>query len=300
MTICTRCNNEKGTDFRKNRFVCRECDNEIARLKRLEDKKRAENEKPDFIICNKCEQKKTNFRFNRKVCIDCERAHGRNYRRTTDKAKIWAIENKQKISELQHNWYEKNKRNITLKRCERLKTNESFALVEKHRSALRNVLKGVVSKSKTVNCDTQLLRDWFQFQFHREMNFDNYAEVWNIDHVMPLNEFLNNGGSMDIIFDYLNTHPVFKNFNLTKNKHMQLQECKDHLERVKLFLKTRCHEYNGNYVKELEKIINSLQNNLDAGTALESEDTTQEENEAEEKPQQYAKLVFIDDDGNEF
>lgn len=287
MTVCKRCGNDKGDDFRKNRFVCRECDNELARIKRAQDKERAETEKPEFIICNKCGEQKTNFRFNRKACLDCERAHGRSYRKTTDKAKIWVENNRQKMSELQHNWYEKNKEKIIGKKCQRLKTDECFALTEKHRASLRNVLKGCVTKSKTINCDTNLLRDWFQFQFHKEMTPDNYAEVWTIDHVIPINEFLNKRVSQETVFDYLNTNPVFKNYNLTKNKHIRVKECKEHLEKVKLFLKIRCHEYNGTYIQELEKFINSLQNNLDAGTALESEDTTQN------------RYVFVDEDGNE-
>lgn len=38
MTICSKCNKEKKTDFRKHRTVCRVCDNLLAREKRKKTK----------------------------------------------------------------------------------------------------------------------------------------------------------------------------------------------------------------------------------------------------------------------
>lgn len=320
MTICTKCNKEKGTDFRKHRFVCRECDNQIAREKRLADKERAESEKPEFIICKKCGEKKTNFRFNRRTCYDCERVHGRNYRRTTDTAKIWVQNNREKMSELQSNWYKKSKPKIREERKERLKNDPKFKEGLYHRIAVNQLIKEYRYDSKYLNCDSVRLRSWLSFQFEPNMNIENYVKCWTVDHVIPIDKFLKDQVDKKIVFHYLNISPVLGKNNLYKNKYVTVQDCIDHLIRVKAFLEIKKIK-DDTYVLGLEKFIeklqnnpelgkienNVMQNNLDAGTALESEDTTQEYNEAEEEedtqeeqPQQYAKLVFIDDDGNEF
>lgn len=104
--ICSKCNEDKGNDFRKSRTVCRECDNALAREKTKQDK---EKEKPESIICNVCGNTTSDFRINRKKCLDCERQHGRKYRKETDKAKVWAENNREKMNELQRNWTQKRK-----------------------------------------------------------------------------------------------------------------------------------------------------------------------------------------------
>ena len=57
MTICSKCNKEKKTDFRKHRTVCRVCDNLLAREKRKKDKELTKTNKPSEILCKKCNKR---------------------------------------------------------------------------------------------------------------------------------------------------------------------------------------------------------------------------------------------------
>ena len=109
MTICSKCEKEKGSDFRKSRTVCRECDNLTAREKNKINKEKAKTDKPTEILCRKCKKTCTEFRFNRKTCLSCEREHGRNYRKNTTKAKEWVENNKEVMQHLQRKHQQKKK-----------------------------------------------------------------------------------------------------------------------------------------------------------------------------------------------
>lgn len=270
MAICNTCSLDKGEDFRRNRKVCRECENQMARDKRKHDK---EKSKPDHIVCKQCGEEKADFRVNRAVCLDCEKKYGREYRRTTDKAKIWTEKNREKMSRLQHEWYEKSKETISAKICKRIKEEPAFRLATRSRAGIRTLLKQQGKKSKYVNCSGERLRDWFQFQFHDGMCWENYGSLWTSDHVIPIDRFLNGDQSKETVFDWLNTQPLIKKQNLTKNKHMTLEECQDHLEKAKLYLKIRKLEQSS-YLQELESFCDNFAKHQVAENALESSDTT--------------------------
>ncbi len=277
MTICKVCNLDKGDDFRKARRVCRECDNAQAKEKR---KLAKEKEKPEYIICNGCNERKTEFRINRGKCLDCERNHGRNYRRTTDKAKVWTENNRERMSELQHNWYESNKKEIGKKRLDRLKNDELYKETEEHRVHVRRVLSGGI-KSEQLKCDSKQFEDWLSYQFREEMTFDNYADVWTIDHVIPVNLVLRGQVEKDFCFNYLNLQPALKLDNLRKNKHVTLEECQQHLEKVKKYIEIRELEDGSDYVKHLSSFCVNFAKHLVAGNTLESFDTTSPEKSEE-------------------
>ena len=247
---CQRCEQDKGDDFRPNRKVCRECDNEMAREYR---KKLKERKKPSFIICKQCGEEKTNFRINRKKCLDCEREHGRNYRQTTDKAKIWANNNKGRMLELQHNWFQKEKNNINEKTKDRYKNDEKFSFACKHRGGVRHLIKNGKT-SKYVNCNGERFRNWLQYQFDDKMSFENHGTYWVADHLIPIDNFLSEKHDKKLILNWINIHPCTKNHNLVKNKHINKQECQKHLENVRHYYKVRELEEDKEYIEVLEKL----------------------------------------------
>lgn len=248
--LCTKCNKDKGTDFRKNRKVCRECDNAAARERTKKLKKR---QKPEFIICRVCKEKKTEFRINRRKCLHCERSSGRKYRQTTDKAKVWVQNNKERMSELQHQWYEKEKANILQKIKGRYKTDPDFKLGISHRAGVRHLVHGGKT-SKYVNCTGVRLRNWLQFQLSDEMTFENYGDVWVIDHVIPIHTFLVKKYPAEIVLNWLNIRPVICQRNLTKNKHIDSDQCLDHLENIRYYTKIRNLNQDTEYISVLESI----------------------------------------------
>ena len=248
--ICPKCNIDKGTDFRKNKKCCRECDNEAAREYR---KKLKEKKKPDHIICNVCNEEKTEFRINRKKCLDCERDHGREYRRTTDKAKIWVENNREHMSELQHMHYEREKDNIKEKFKVRYKTDLIFKLSVDHRKVISSLIRGRIKKSsKHLNCTRDRLINWLQYQFDEEMSFENYGTVWVADHVLPVNEFLSGNHSAEIILNWVNIKPILKIKNLRKNKYSEESQCKIHYENIKHYYKIRNLKEDIEYLRVLD------------------------------------------------
>jgi len=252
--ICKECKEEKGDDFRRSRKICRECENKQAREKRKKDKERA---KPETIVCKRCGETTTKFRINRGECLDCEREHGREYRKTTDKAKVWAEKNREKMSELQHKWYEENKKEICEKIKSRIKEDPQFALVNSHRSGIRQLIHNGKS-SKHVNCNGERLRDWLSFQFSTDMTFENYSEHWNVDHVVPVHKFLSGEVESTFVLHWLNISPVLKQHNLKKNKYISIEECQEHIQKVKLYLKIRKLEDESSYIQQLEKFCDIL------------------------------------------
>lgn len=278
--ICTCCNMEKGDDFRKNRTVCRECDNARERERRKLIKEA--NQEPIFKDCPKCGQLHVEFRPNRGSCKDCERAHGRNYRRNTDKAKIWAENNKPRMSELQHNWYERHKEEIKKKFSVRLKTDIKFKYAVNHRDSVRKFLKGN-KNSKQLNCDASTFKTWLSFQFEDNMSFENYGSLWHLDHVIPIHRYLNGDYSSKIIFSWLNIKPVLRTVNLRKNKHIDKEQLEKHLIAIKSFFKIKKiikpEEYE-EYVKVLKTFTNK-----DCDPELEEllQDSDDEKEDSDEK-----------------
>ena len=250
--ICKKCNEDKGTDFRKGRAICRECENEVAR----EYRKRAkEKKKPASIICNVCNKEKTEFRIDRKKCLDCERAHGRKYRQTTDKAKIWATANAERMSELQHNWYERKKPEIQKRLAERRKTDPGFKLAMNHRKAASNIIAERAQSSKHINCSGKRLRNWVQFQFMDDMSFENYGTIWVVDHVIPIATFLTGEHPAKVILNWINIRPMYRKKNLKKNKYIDAKQCQKHLININHYCQVRDIEKDTEYCQILKEYV---------------------------------------------
>jgi hypothetical protein len=247
--ICQDCKLEKSTDFRKNRKVCRECDNlrERERRKQLKDSK-----KPESIICNVCKETKTDFRVGRGKCLDCEREHGKNYRRTTTKAKEWTDANQNRMSELQHNWYQKEKANVIQKVKTRLESDADFRAANSHRAGIRSLVHGGKT-SVHVNCKGDRMRNWLQFQLDEGMTFDNYGTIWVIDHVVPIETFLSGHHPQEVVLNWRNVQPVLKRDNLTKNKYSSQAEYDTHLDKVNSYDRIRKLHQDSQYTAILSK-----------------------------------------------
>lgn len=249
--ICGKCNEEKGEDFRPHRTVCRECDNAAAREYRKKTKEKKQAEKPESIVCAKCGETKTEFRINRKCCLDCERAHGRKYRHTTTKAKEWVENNRERMSELQHNYYDKEKGNINKKRQERLKSDPLFRISESHRAGIRSFVHNTQKTSKYVNCTRTRFINWIQFLFKDEMTLENHGEYWVLDHVIPVHTFLTGKYPQEAVLNWMNVAPVIKRENLVK--YVEEQQCLEHLEKLRLYCKDRKISTDTEYINILEE-----------------------------------------------
>jgi len=237
--ICDSCDIEKDKSaFRRNQLACIECEND-----------------PNittYKICKKCGEKRSDFRKNRGECLDCERADGRNYRRTTTKAKEWVENNRERMSELQRNHYEKNKRKIRINEKIRMIEEKDFRDIKRYRVTINGMLHGKSKYNKKLQIKRTDYGDWLEFYSDKEYTLNNYPE-WHVDHVIPLfmlkDELVIEYECDDVLLMWINTRPTDSTTNLKKNKYICVETLIDHLQLL------------NNYLRENPDIEDKLQNN---------------------------------------
>lgn len=253
---CSNCKKYKEiTEYYKGHFQCKECVREKARKYRKEKKEKEKDVPKKSIICNRCGENTTNYRIDRLYCKECEKKHGREYRRTTTKAKDWVENNREKMSELQSNWFQKHKTEICETSKERYKTDEKFRERVNHSNALRFMIKGKIKTSKFVDCNSKRLINWVQYQFEEDMSLENHGKVWSVDHVIPCNEYLNGDYDKSVVLCWLNVKPVYITDNLKKNMYVDKGQSRIHLENVKNYIKIRKIKNKEEYEVALKEYI---------------------------------------------
>ena len=171
--------------------------------------------------CRYCNilQDENEFRHNRRKCKTCERKDGRIYRRETDKAKIWAKENKERMVELQKNWYQNNKQYIRNVYNERMETDLVFKKKQDYKGRLRSLLSNDIKSSKNpIGCNSASLKRWLKFNFVSGMTWDNYGTLWNIDHVIPIYTFAHtDDNQLYLCYNWKNIRPTLCSSNRKKS-----------------------------------------------------------------------------------
>jgi hypothetical protein len=85
--------------------------------------------------------------------------------------------------------------------------------------------------------DNNSLRNWIEIQFTQEMNWDNYAKVWQFDHVVPLAYFdFNNEVDLKLCWNFINIRPQPIEFDKTSGIRLDVLGSKSYFEQ--LFQKT--------------------------------------------------------------
>jgi hypothetical protein len=231
---CIGCGEEKeGSEFRRGQNACKKCESDPNIMYEKE--------------CTVCKEyhPRDEFRLNRKKCIHCERADGRIYGKTTDKRKEWVNNNREKMSGLQHESYEKNKVEIRAKESERYHNDPQFRAIKLYRSNLRSLVKETSTNANPLLCLNHVAyREWIESRFTEEMSFDNYGLMWEIDHVLPLNVLKTKKigvkeleGELKFIYAWYNTVPKICYENMVKNKTLPSKDViTDHLVGIEEFL----------------------------------------------------------------
>lgn len=260
--VCTVCGENKTTkNYRRGQPICLICE----QTGETYDK-----------VCKICgiSKKSTNFRPNRKECTDCERSFGREYRRTTTTAKQWVQNNREKMTQLQKNWYETNKTEIRKKEIERKETDPAFKSIKNYRSRLSHLFAGYMKWDKELRISTGDFRKWLSYMFYDDsMKFSNYGKVWNVDHVLPLDllykkpktewcwSLVEEYGLERILFSWYNTQSLLKEDNREKGSEITLDSLTYHYRSLRDYMKEYEIEkdalYNV-YIKILKCIINTF------------------------------------------
>lgn len=214
--------------------------------------------------CNKCKVQKddNDFRPKRRICKDCERKQGREYRKNNpEKSKEWADKNKERMKELQSNWYNSNKNKINTKFRDRYNDESSdFKKIKNYRTALNHMIRGKQKTNKYVGCDSRYLKDWCEYCLEDNMTIESYSNTWVIDHVIPLD--FSEQYCFEVLTKWYNIMPVENKYNLVKNKYLDREQLFKHNEKLKSYSKNS----NLNLDIEYRELLARL---LDAGTPLE-------------------------------
>ncbi len=202
--ICSKCDVDKPiSQYRKyndaDRYspTCKSCLNELDKnRKKLLRQNRNENVLATCEMCNENKPLKYFSRlkkfYKKKICKTCY----------------------PKFLSKQKNEWCRNERN----------TNMNYRIKKSIAARLRNVLNKTDSTMNYIGCNIQYLREWFEFNFTSDMNWENYGTYWSIDHVIPVCKFdLTNETEKLQCWNWSNMVPVHVKFNSAKH-NIDLQQ----------------------------------------------------------------------------
>jgi hypothetical protein len=211
--ICDKCKiNYPMNNYRKYeiRFAitCKKCLNELDKTR----KKNLRQQKTENTIakCEKCQEEKALKCFaklkkfyKKKICVSCYPKF------LTEQKTAWC----------------KNEHN----------TNMNYRIKKSLAARLRTVLVKNDSTMNYIGCNIQYLREWFEFNFTSEMNWDNYGSFWSIDHIIPVCKFdLTLEDEKLKCCNWTNLMPVTIKFNSSK-KEIDMDQIDYIVEKIEKF-----------------------------------------------------------------
>jgi hypothetical protein len=165
----------------------------------------------------------------------------KNKQLISDYNKIYKEKYKEDISKYNQKYHIDNKEVIQKRHnkndVERRKNDPLFKLAHTCRTRINKAIKGNGIKSlKLIDCSTIFLKEWLEFNFDKEMNFNNHGSYWHIDHVIPCTVFnLENDDEIKHCFRWTNLQPLEAQKNLIKNNKINKKEVIEHYKKVKKF-----------------------------------------------------------------
>ena len=161
-------------------------------------------------ICEKCntEKKLYNFaklkkNYKRKICLDCYPTF---------------------LKEQNAEWC-KNERN----------TNMNYRIKKSLAARLRNVLNKNDTTMNYIGCNIQYFREWLEYNFTEEMNWENYGSYWSIDHIIPVCKFdLSLEDEKFKCWNWSNMMPVTVKYNSSK-KNIIMEQINYIIEKIEKF-----------------------------------------------------------------
>ncbi|AVL94776.1 intron-encoded nuclease [Moumouvirus australiensis] len=201
-------------------------------------------------ICTQCKDEKSLTEFgvrNKKKnilhqwCRVCLNEYAKKYRE----------ENKNLLKKRQKKWYKtkgrkwkkiydkNNLERTRLRDNERYHSDPSFRTKKILRSRLAKVLKGEKKSKKTleyVGSDILFIRQWFEFQFDENMNWENQGTYWDVEHVIPCSAFdLSLEENIYKCFNWRNLRPYEKKANGKKGNKIIIEDIFNHKKKYREF-----------------------------------------------------------------
>ena len=226
---CTLCQQKlDGTKFRYDSNVCFDCSKK--KNSRVINKPTADM--PDKQ-CTKCTiiKKATDYRFRSNACIECEKLAMYEWRKKNPekfKDHLQRYRSKPETKE-KKNEYRRNKYNTDLierisKRC-RQRVRE---MIHKKKDGLHYELLG---------CSYPWLIKWLEYNFKDGYTWDNYGNIWQIDHIRPCASFdLTDEIEQRKCFHWTNLAPLSTSENASKKDKILIDYIQYYEKKVVDFL----------------------------------------------------------------
>jgi len=239
---CEKCEIIKTIDLyrkyteRENSYskLCKKCLNEYDKLRKIN----LRNKKQENCIakCEKCLQDKALKYFaklkkfyKKKICISCYPKF---------------------LSEQKSEWCKNES-----------KCNINYRLKKSLAARLRTVLIKNNSTMNYIGCNIQYLREWFEYNFTSDMNWENYGSYWSIDHIIPVNKFdLTNENESLKCWNWSNLVPVSVKYNSSKKNNIDLNQIENVIYKLEKFKEegSTTKWFSGELILNLENIQSKL------------------------------------------
>jgi hypothetical protein len=241
--ICDKCeisySLNKYRRYNENKFsnTCKGCLNEMDKSrKKIARLNRANN---TFVKCEKCYEEKSlkNFAklkkfYKKKICLSCY--------------PLFLREQKTGWCKNEHN------------------TNMNYRIKKSLAARLRTVLNKNNSTMNYIGCNIQYLREWFEYNFTAEMNWDNYSSFWSIDHIIPVCNFdLTLEDEKLKCWNWSNLMPVTIKYNSSKKK-IDINQVKYIVEQLKKFKEegSTTKWFSSNFILNETEYVSEIKENI--------------------------------------
>lgn len=175
--------------------------------------------------CKECERQKALERYNKKreECqTKAKEYKQKNYEVLKEKRKQYLEKNKEYIKERYKRYCQNNKAKILqIAREYRAKNSLNVRLRKNFKSRIVENIHKQHSTCDYLGSPIGLVKQWLEFNFNEDINWNNYGEVWHIDHTLPINRFdLSKDLDVFVCFNWKNLMPLYKDTNIKKHDHI--------------------------------------------------------------------------------
>lgn len=222
----------------------------------------------ELTAFNYCKSNNDGLHYNCKMCRKLEREKNKEHIRKKNKEyyesnknelilknREYRKENSEKINVQRKQYRQKNKEHIRMKNKEYLpirkekikhkrKTDKNFQIQEVLRSKIHKMLKGKKSSfSNYLGIDIELFKKWIEYQFKSDMNWDNFGTLWQLDHILPINQFnFENDIDKKVCFNWTNLQPLYSDENRKKSDKLELHYYYNSIISIHRFIQQNCLE----------------------------------------------------------
>jgi hypothetical protein len=178
--------------------------------------------------------------------------HNRCKECTNNYAKRYREQNQNIIKQKQNEWYNTkgkfwkkeydnaNKEHTNARDKERYKNDQQFRMKKILRTRFNKTVTGKKISNSILGylgVSLEYFLKWIEYQFDENMNWDNQGTYWDIDHVIPCNNFnLENDEEIKKCFNWKNIRPCEKIENYKKNNKIVESLINDHKIKAELYI----------------------------------------------------------------